>query len=362
MVLALAFALSLTVHVVLLAFLPLPSHAAGDEVREQEFAVYLEPPAPPPPEDVIEEAPQPLLPPEIALGLNAPLPPSLNWLGFTEHIPQQAPMASTEQAAFTDEPIAAAPHEATAQVEPQPQPSPPAKQSSPEVPGTEETERLADQSPTPSEAVPQETPNDQSDHTHSPPFTSMLVDMVDQMVREQADQAIKQETARNQQENPPLDMQPAPPASQPSPPMEPAAAPPSNKPVAPQPTPGASNQGIPSDKQSQATSVIEVPRENWQLGKPLAGKGMELKPRRPTFTLLTLITAAPGNPLCEMSFNHEGVVKRARIVESSGDSRIDEGILNSLYYWRAAGEEIQKLQPGQVLDIQIRIMLTRRKR
>src|SRR5262249_53409536 len=145
--------------------------------------------------------------------------------------------------------------------------------------------------------------------------------------------------ANNPSRPPPAAAQSQPQArAAPAQPRPPQNAPRSEKPVAPQPTDGASNQGVQADKQSQPTSGAEVPRDHWQMGRPLANKGLELRPRRPTFTLLTMLTSAPGNPLCEMLFNKDGVVTNARIVDSSGDPRIDEGILNSLYYWRAAGE------------------------
>jgi hypothetical protein len=384
-----ALALSLSVHVMLLAYVPLPSHESGEYTREREFSVYLDPPPPPPdpPQDRIEEAPAPP-PPEVALGLNAPLPESLNWLGFKDFIPQAAPLASTEQAAFTDQPVAAAPRESEAEPAPVPAPAventppqptdqqppdqsppmdappddaPPDPAPSPNAAPRPDATPTPDPSPenvpppdAPKEKpAPSEIPVEQAEENRTRPFASMFVDFIEQLVKPQANQPIEHETSKQQGDSPSAtpakdaaDLEteappPSPNGAKPKPatsqPARPTAAPRSNKPVAPQPTPGASNQGIHSDKESQPTSVVEIPKENWSLGKPLAGKGLELKPRKPTFTLLTLMTAGPGNPLCELSFDAKGAVKRARIIKSSGDSRIDEGILNSLFYWARRG-------------------------
>src|SRR6185503_3485042 len=51
--------------------------------------------------------------------------------------------------------------------------------------------------------------------------------------------------------------------------------------------------GAQADKESDASSIVTVPRDQWRLGKPLAGRGIELKPRRPEFTDLMRITSAP---------------------------------------------------------------------
>jgi hypothetical protein len=46
-----------------------------------------------------------------------------------------------------------------------------------------------------------------------------------------------------------------------------------------------------------------------------------------------------------------------RILETSGDGRIDEAILNSLYRWRAAGKRLKPLKKGETIPIKIRIVL-----
>ncbi len=86
---------------------------------------------------------------------------------------------------------------------------------------------------------------------------------------------------------------------------------------------------------------------------------MTLKPRRPEFTLLTRLTAAPANPMVAVRFRADGVPDDARILTSSGDLRVDEAILNSLYRWRATGKRLESLEPDATFTIKMRIILSR---
>ncbi|MCZ6734651.1 MAG: hypothetical protein O7C65_02545 [Planctomycetota bacterium] len=119
------------------------------------------------------------------------------------------------------------------------------------------------------------------------------------------------------------------------------------------------DQGTPAEKESDPTSIIDVPRENWQLGKPIAAQGVQIRPRKPSFTTVVLLTAAPANPLCEIHFRHDGKPALARIIESSGDARVDEAILNSLYRWRATGKRLDALADDETITVRIQIMLVR---
>ncbi|MHC4990614.1 MAG: energy transducer TonB [Planctomycetota bacterium] len=95
-------------------------------------------------------------------------------------------------------------------------------------------------------------------------------------------------------------------------------------------------------------------------GKPLAAQGLELMPRRPQFTRVVMLTASPANPLCEIRFQRNGRPLSAQILEGSGDPRVDEAILSSLYRWRAKGKELLTLKARETKDIRIRIVLSRR--
>ncbi len=131
------------------------------------------------------------------------------------------------------------------------------------------------------------------------------------------------------------------------------------------PTPEAQSEsepepGDPADKQSQPTSVVDVSLDDIKIGKPLAAHGLELRPRKPEFTTLQLLTASPGNPLVNIKFGPDGVPRKAGVVETSGDYRIDDAIRNSLYRWRARGKPLEKITGDQTIDIPIRLILTRR--
>jgi outer membrane biosynthesis protein TonB len=112
-----------------------------------------------------------------------------------------------------------------------------------------------------------------------------------------------------------------------------------------------------AEKESDATGIVDVAPEFWQNGKPLAARGLELKPRRPVFPLLTQMTAQPGNPLCVLRFRRDGRVAAAAILQASGDDRVDRAIESSLYGWRASGKALTQLEGKQTIDITIRIVL-----
>jgi bacterioferritin-associated ferredoxin len=102
-----------------------------------------------------------------------------------------------------------------------------------------------------------------------------------------------------------------------------------------------------SDRESDPTSIIEVPMTSWRNGKPLASKGIELKPVRPRFTTLNMLDGIARNPIGELVIGRDGVPQIARIVRSTGNPSIDEAIRSALFKWRASGKQLEKLKPGQ---------------
>ncbi len=119
--------------------------------------------------------------------------------------------------------------------------------------------------------------------------------------------------------------------------------------------------GALADKESDPTSTVDVPLDRIRLGRPLAAHGLQILPRKPSFTTLQLLTAAPRNPRCEIRFRRDGVpTLGTRILEGSGDPRIDEAILNSLYRWRASGDRLDDLRGDETISIRLRILLIRK--
>jgi hypothetical protein len=110
-------------------------------------------------------------------------------------------------------------------------------------------------------------------------------------------------------------------------------------------------------KESDPSSIIDVPIEQIRLGRPVAREGLELRPRRPHFTAHLLVTSSPHNPLVEIVFRRDGVPVRAAIIESSGDARVDHAIEASLYRWRASGKRLLELEGEETLTVTLRIVL-----
>jgi len=124
-----------------------------------------------------------------------------------------------------------------------------------------------------------------------------------------------------------------------------------------------SGEGRESDRESVATSIIDVPLAHLRSGRPLAAHGLELLTRNPVFPILTSVTAAPRNPLVEIHFGHDGRPRHAGLLESSGDSRIDGPVVDSLFRWRARGAALDDLDPEDrrsVIVIRMRILLRSR--
>ncbi len=232
------------------------------------------------------------------LGLDVDSAATMTWIGYEEYQAHLAALADVEQAAFTLDPTPAGPTQETAAAK------------AAEAPQPQEVVKPGETEP-PKKVEPQPT---------KPPAKGAP------KVDPKANKAQQKETTSTSKTDP------------------------------------DAREGDPSDRESDATSTIDVPLANIQIGKPLAARGLELKPARPRFTTLIQLTVAPGNPLCEMRFRRDGVPALARIVESSGDSRVDAIIRSSLYRWRASGKPLQALSGKQTIKVQIRILLRRRPR
>ena len=145
---------------------------------------------------------------------------------------------------------------------------------------------------------------------------------------------------------PALEREPATePSTEPSPPM------PQTPPTEPQPVP-------PSDRESVATSTIEVPSATWRLGKPLAAEGLNLKTFRPQIPTLAAAAFRPtAHPLAKIVFLPDGRVDYATFLQGSGDRDLDEYLLDSLHQWRATGRRIDSIEGDERVTIQLRLLL-----
>ena len=132
-----------------------------------------------------------------------------------------------------------------------------------------------------------------------------------------------------------------------------APANPSDEPTPPEPNA--------SKKESDATSTISVPRENWISGRPLASQGLELTPKKPVLTSLQSLSGA-ANMLVVIRFSSSGKPKEAEILQPSGSPGIDTAVLASLYRWRAKGERLKELSETGTIDVQLELIMSRKRR
>jgi hypothetical protein len=113
--------------------------------------------------------------------------------------------------------------------------------------------------------------------------------------------------------------------------------------------------GSPSDRDSEATSIVKISPDQWKKGKPLATEGIVLRPRRPSFTANQLVTNAPSDLVAELQIGNNGRPKSVKILFSTGSSSIDRTLEASLYRWRASGDRIEALEDEETINITIHI-------
>lgn len=359
---------SVLVHVLVLAplfVLVMSTPGASPWVDRELHVEDVEPPSP-------YEQPR--------LGLDAPNPSSLTWVGYEEYLEHIAAIAEFEQAAFTEHPgdmlpeMTATQEQTLIEVEQEPVQEPvevaelaePVEPVVPLEPEIEiETETVI--------AEAQEVPAQPIEITTAEPIVIPLEilpgdlpwvrnllhaverrptqpesDARDEAALEDApaEEAIAAETPREEAKELRQDTESAEQPQEPSPPT-------------PSGTPGDTPRPQ-SDRESDSFSTIDADPRHWREGQPLAAHGVEVKPQRPHFTLLQRITQSPGNPLVLIRFRNDGVPASAAVIQTSGSSSVDASIEASLYRWRASGEAIEALETGQTFDVRIRIILNPR--
>jgi hypothetical protein len=117
-------------------------------------------------------------------------------------------------------------------------------------------------------------------------------------------------------------------------------------------------QQILSDRDAEATSVIRVSEEEWRIGKPLAGQGIVLKPKKPTFFPNQLIATRPRNVVADLSIDRTGKPIFVVLLYATGGVSIDRAIENSLYRWRASGEQIEALKGEETVKSTIHLLFS----
>lgn len=149
--------------------------------------------------------------------------------------------------------------------------------------------------------------------------------------------------------------------AQPSPRTTPPAdvAHPAPTPAQPAPTPGS--QQAPgqvaaapprSDKDSQPVSLSPSPFRT-RLGSVLTGEGIEIKPARPRFSVVTLSSGIPSNPRARLVFNATGKVINVHMLKSTGYLDFDAPLEASLYKWKASGPKLAQLNRPFSIEVDI---------
>jgi len=115
----------------------------------------------------------------------------------------------------------------------------------------------------------------------------------------------------------------------------------------------------PSELESDPTSIVEVPRENWKTGRPIAAEGIILRPRRPSFTAHQSVTNAPRGLTALLVIDHRGRPVDVEVISGTGSASIDRSLVASLYRWRAAGDKINALAEEGTFKITIHISFSR---
>ena len=345
--------------------LPILIDVATNSAPERfvELASAIEPPAPEP------EAEEPVL------GIEESMAKTMNWIGYDEYEEHLARLGETDQAEFimrpsggggappptpvsppstppTDptEPNATAPEQEVVSAKPSlAEPTPPSEQAQiPQAPLKADAEQIETQ--TAEKSNPDATEGDQPDERTPKKGATETEQEPAEKPTEEAPKP-KEPTEEPKEETP-----------QETPPTTPT--PPTPKPETdPGKGPGkgaegdSGESGNAEDRESDATSVVDVPPELWKRGRPLSAQGVELQTKRPFIDTLTQISARFGNPVVEIKFNSKGRPVSAKILVSSGDRRLDEPILDSLYRWRAKGEKLSELKGEDTFDVQLRFVL-----
>jgi TonB family protein len=118
-------------------------------------------------------------------------------------------------------------------------------------------------------------------------------------------------------------------------------------------------RGFLSDRDSDAAAIKQAISVN--PGKPLAAKGLRIQTVRPKWSNYALATANPNDVVVRIWFDWTGRVTKAAIIQSSGRDDVDRPILDAVYNWRAAGEQLSTIkdQPDGRLQLVFKIDLER---
>jgi len=284
----------------------------------------------------------------IRLGADAPVRPTIAWLGAQAYDDLMARRADTDQAPSQQEatPVEDAPMRTDAS-EPLPEPTQPTEQVAPNP------EPKPQPQPAPAPPLPTVAPIPLADRDAPSPDALAALTPDDQP--EPRDPVEAKPVEQEPPPEPQPEATPTPtPTPQPQPAVEPTPPPsPSTPPATPTDEESAPTSSPDENRESDAAQQRPDEPQKVRPGRVVVQQGIKIETAHPRFGIATLYSALPTDPLVRVVFSPQGQVIRAEIVESTGFSDVDGPILASLYKWKATGAELEKL--NEPFDVEIRM-------
>lgn len=300
---------------------------------------------------------RPPTPPEserTRLGIERSDHATINWLGFSDPTPHRALPSEIEQAALSVAPVGI-----------------PAEPSPAEASRESEATATVEPAATPPVEVASEQPAETIEATEpAPPGGASVIELLpadDPLTlaeRDSGEAFLPEPVEIKAEATPP----PTPTNESPEKPTTPTESPASESQAEPRPAApsGSDDQpGLPSDRESNPTArEAAVTIDDW--GKPAAGEGIEIIPRRPRWGATVSSLAWPRNPTVIIAFGRDGTARDVRFasdgkrVLNTGSEEVDRILLNAVYNWRAKGAKIESLAEegaGSLFTIRVHIRL-----
>jgi hypothetical protein len=294
---------------------------------------------------------------------------TVNWLGYEDPTPSKGLPSEIEQAALSVVPVGVPVENPSAVAAETPEPGDaPTESSDPVEPvrATAEAKPAADPAPEPVPAATSPSAEAESAPLLTLPDTDLgLPEPVETPSNAAASERVESDGDKADTPEPTEEAEaPSEPGETPAP-TEPALPSTPAADAGGGPSGGDDLPGDPSDRESAPTSkdpVVNI--DDW--GRPAAGEGIEVIPRRPRWGPTIAAVAMPRSPTVLVEFDRTGRVRKASFVKengkvlSTGSTEVDRVLLNSVYNWRAKGEKIEALPaegPGSLFKLRMHIRL-----
>ncbi len=117
-----------------------------------------------------------------------------------------------------------------------------------------------------------------------------------------------------------------------------AVTPSPTTPPAARPTPGAPSRPTPVERTaSESAPVTLVQNDKLRPGSVISAQGVKIQTVHPRFSIVTMATAVPQNPVVDVDFDASGKVTTVTFRKSSGYESVDGPLLAALYKMTATG-------------------------